>query len=108
MDDYEIGKKSIVLRRYESEQRVKALEKMGFEVRVVWEHEINEMLETDKDMKLKFFKMMDISPIDPREAFFGGKRKVFFFLNFNFRTHWSHQNEIHSKTRRKNLLLRFQ
>ena len=65
--------KTIQMRQYESEERIKAIERQGIEVKVIWEHQIREMLVKDKDLRVKFQRMIDLSPIDPRDAYYGGK-----------------------------------
>lgn len=39
----------------------------------VWECEVNEQLKFDKDMKSFFDKTFSFGPLDPRDAFFGGR-----------------------------------
>lgn len=72
-DDHVICGKTTALRRFESELRVKAIENLGVEVKIFWEHDILRQLDEDIDMKIRFEKMIDLSPINPRDAFFGGK-----------------------------------
>lgn len=104
-DDRVIGGQTVMLRRHLSEARVKALEAQGIEVRVVMEHEVSEDLKYNPELKAEFEKMIDLSPINPREAFFGGKISLFFQKNCIFRSHWAPKVTPPAETRRKNLLL---
>ena len=84
-DDKKVGGRTIVHRRWETEQRQRAIENLGYDVEVIWGHELNKFMndvgskeykkhnETRGELKRKFDMMEDISPIDPREAFFGCK-----------------------------------
>ena len=65
--------KTIQMRQFESEERIKAIESKGIEVQIVWEHEIREQVSKDKELRLKFQHMIDYSPIDPRDGYYGGK-----------------------------------
>lgn len=53
-------------------QREQAI-KQRYDLEVVWEHEINEMLRADKEMKNYFDREVVSSPLDPRDAYYGGR-----------------------------------
>ena len=49
------------------------LKRHGYNVVTMWECDLNQMLATDPEMK-KFFDTHEIAtPIDPRDAFYGGR-----------------------------------
>lgn len=63
-------------RLFNTNERIESIRNaFGGDVDVVqvWEHEIHDMLKNNKRMKLKFENMLDISAIDPRAAFQGGR-----------------------------------
>ena len=84
-DNHVVGNRTINVRRWETEERQMAIEnEPDTEVKVIWEHDVMKMLydensdlylehnSTKGELKRKFDLMEDISPIDPRDAFFGG------------------------------------
>lgn len=86
-EDKVVGNRTISNRKWETEERQRAIENLpNIEVKVIWEHDVMKMLyeegselykkhnSTKGELKRKFDLMHDISPINPREAFFGGKK----------------------------------
>lgn len=49
------------------------LQYSGYTVRVLWEHEWNEMLEKDSILQAFVLKMQFPEPLDPRDALYGGR-----------------------------------
>jgi hypothetical protein len=58
---------------YEATLQREAILKQRFDVEVVWEHQIHEMLKLDKRMKDFFDKKVVNGPLDPRDAYYGGR-----------------------------------
>jgi len=106
-DDQKVGNRTILHRRWETIERQRAIENLGYEVKVIWGHDVEKMLndrtsdvykEHNKEdgelkhdlLKRKFDMMDDISPIDPRNAFFGGMIYDKFSQLFDFfRPDWT-------------------
>ena len=54
-------------------KKVKYLENQGFNVVQMWECELVKQMEHDEDMK-RYFEEYDITdPLQPRDAFYGGR-----------------------------------
>ena len=54
-------------------EKVKYLEKQGFEVKQKWECELVEEMEHDEDMRRYFEEYELVDPLQPRDAFYGGR-----------------------------------
>ncbi|MCP4053705.1 MAG: hypothetical protein GY739_11700, partial [Mesoflavibacter sp.] len=54
-------------------QRQRELEHQGYTVEAVWECEVQKRLRTDSKMAAAIEEIDVVMPIDPREAFFGGR-----------------------------------
>lgn len=76
---------------WETLDRAHALERLGNEVQVLWEHDLKKMLKDENsslyqihnkhakgELKRRFDLMPDISGIIPRHAFFGGMIQIYF------------------------------
>jgi len=72
-DDKTVGRKTMETRRHETEERQRAIENKGIEVKVIWEHDVTKMIKEDPVLKRTLEMIEDVSPIDPRDGFFGGK-----------------------------------
>ena len=58
--------------RQQTREKIQQLTALGYHVKEMWECEWNRMKETDPQLK-EFVKKVDIvTPLIPREAFFGG------------------------------------
>ena len=53
--------------------KVEYLEKQGFEVKQKWECELVKEMEHDEDMKRYFEEYELVDPLQPRDAFYGGR-----------------------------------
>ena len=59
--------------RQQTREKIQQLTALGYHVKEMWECEWNRMKETDPQLK-EFVKKVDIvTPLIPREAFFGGR-----------------------------------
>ena len=54
-------------------KKVCYLEKQGFEVKQMWECELVKEMEQDEDMAAYFEEYDIVDPLQPREAFYGGR-----------------------------------
>ena len=54
-------------------EKVSYLEKEGFEVEQMWECEFTKKMEQDEDMAAYFEKYDIVDPLQPRDAFYGGR-----------------------------------
>ena len=54
-------------------RKVNYLKKRGFEVEQKWECELEKELEEDEEMKQFFEQYEIIDPLQPRDAFYGGR-----------------------------------
>ena len=54
-------------------RKVKYLKQCGFEVEQKWECELTKELEQDEEMKQFFEEHELIDPLQPRDAFYGGR-----------------------------------
>ena len=53
--------------------KVKYLEKQGFKVNQLWECELVKQMEHNEDMKCYFEEHETVDPLQPRDAFYGGR-----------------------------------
>ena len=53
--------------------KVENLEKQGFEVKQKWECELVEEMESDEEMKRYIEEYELVDPLQPRDAFYGGR-----------------------------------
>ena len=53
--------------------KVKYLKDCGFEVVQMWECELREEMEKDEEMKRYFEEYEIVDPLQPRDAFYGGR-----------------------------------
>ena len=53
--------------------KVEYLEKQGFEVKQLWECELAKEMERDEVMKQYFEEYEIVDPLQPRDAFYGGR-----------------------------------
>ena len=53
--------------------KVEYLEKQGFEVKQKWECELAKEMESDEEMKCYFEEYEIVEPLQPRDAFYGGR-----------------------------------
>ena len=53
--------------------KIKYLEDYGFEVVQMWECELHEEMEKDEEMKRYFEEYELVDPLQPRDAFYGGR-----------------------------------
>ena len=53
--------------------KIKHLEDCGFEVEQMWECELREEMEKDEEMKRYFEEYEIVDPLQPRDAFYGGR-----------------------------------
>lgn len=58
---------------YEATLGREEIVKKDFDLKVVWEHEITAMLKEDPKMKKFFESTVLMGPLDPRDAYFGGR-----------------------------------
>ena len=49
------------------------LKDCGFEVEQIWECELREKMEKDEEMKRYFEEYEIVEPLQPRDAFYGGR-----------------------------------
>ena len=49
------------------------LKDCGFEVEQIWECELREKMEKDEEMKRYFEEYEIVKPLQPRDAFYGGR-----------------------------------
>ena len=54
-------------------KKVKYLEKQGFKVVQMWECELLKEMEHDEEMKRYFEEHEIVDPLQPRDAFYGGR-----------------------------------
>ena len=54
-------------------EKVKYLKDQGFEVKEKWECELVEEMEHDEDMRRYFEEYELVDPLQPRDAFYGGR-----------------------------------
>ena len=54
-------------------KKVKHLEKQGFKVNQLWECELLKEMEHDEDMRRYFEEYEIVEPLQPRDAFYGGR-----------------------------------
>ena len=54
-------------------EKVCYLEKQGFEVKQMWECELVKEMEQDEDMSAYFEEYDIVDPLQPRDAFYGGR-----------------------------------
>ena len=54
-------------------KKVKYLKDQGFEVEQMWECELVKKMERDEDMKRYFEEYELVDPLQPRDAFYGGR-----------------------------------
>ena len=54
-------------------RKTKYLEACGFEVKQMWECELREVMEKDEGMKRHFEEHEIVEPLQPRDAFYGGR-----------------------------------
>ena len=54
-------------------EKVCYLEKQGFEVKQMWECELVKEMEQDEDMAAYFEEYDIVDPLQPRDAFYGGR-----------------------------------
>ena len=54
-------------------RKIKYLEDYGFEVEQMWECELREEMEKDEEMKRHFEEHEIVDPLQPRDAFYGGR-----------------------------------
>lgn len=66
------GKTAAKLRERDA-KRLEEIRKMGIQVHVYWECQVDEWLERDPEMKKCFDNYMDEGPIDLNKCFFGGR-----------------------------------
>ena len=53
--------------------KVENLEKQGFNVKQKWECELTEEMESDEEMKRYIEEHETVDPLQPRDAFYGGR-----------------------------------
>lgn len=63
--------KSAARNRELTENRAKIIRENGLELRVYWECEVKQMLESDPEMRAYYSKLHNVGPIDGRDAFCG-------------------------------------
>ena len=54
-------------------ERLKAIEKAGYDVEMIWEHEWNQLKRERQDVKEFVNALNIVSRLEPRDAFFGGR-----------------------------------
>ena len=54
-------------------EKVEYLKEQGFEVKQKWECELVEEMEHDEDMRRYFEEYELVDPLQPRDAFYGGR-----------------------------------
>ena len=54
-------------------EKISYLENQGFEVKQKWECELAKELEQDEDMAAYFEEYELMDPLEPRDAFYGGR-----------------------------------
>ena len=57
----------------ETGEKVRRLENQGFNVVQMWECELVEKMEHDEEMKRYFEEHEIVDPLQPRDAFYGGR-----------------------------------
>ena len=57
----------------ETSDKIRYLEDQGFQVVEKWECELREEMECDEDMKRYFEEHELVDPLQPRDAFYGGR-----------------------------------
>lgn len=73
-DDPNEGTKYTYNQRYQRVQdKKKFLEGLGYVVRILWEHEWDEMLKVDKPLQEFLLEKKLPEPLDPRNALYGGR-----------------------------------
>lgn len=60
-----------------TEARLQQLRDDGYSVHTAWECEVKRELKRDNEMNLFYDGLEMVGPLDPREAFFGGRTEVF-------------------------------
>ena len=68
-----ISQKTIEQLYKDTVRKVNYLKKRGFEVEQKWECELEKELEEDEEMKQFFEQYEIIDPLQPRDAFYGGR-----------------------------------
>lgn len=58
---------------YETTMRREDIIKQTFDLVSIWECEVNQQLKSDKEMKTFFDKTPSFGPLNPRDAYFGGR-----------------------------------
>ncbi|XP_066437431.1 uncharacterized protein [Eleutherodactylus coqui] len=53
--------------------KMRYLQQQGYTLRVLWEHEWREMIETNSDLQAFLLKMQFPVPLEPRDALYGGR-----------------------------------
>ena len=53
--------------------KIKYLKNCGFEVEQMWECELRKEMEKDEEMKRHFEEYEIVDPLQPRDAFYGGR-----------------------------------
>ena len=53
--------------------KIKYLKNCGFEVEQMWECELHKEMEKDEEMKRHFEEYEIVDPLQPRDAFYGGR-----------------------------------
>ena len=61
----------------ETQKRQHFLELMGNEVVIIWEHDYDRKLKTDADFREFCAGVITLDPLNPREAFYGGRTNAF-------------------------------
>lgn len=73
------NKREIIHSRYESTlMRLRKIEKLGYKLITIWEHEFDENIQSNIQM-MEYIESIDsfkIDPLEPRDAFFGGRTGV--------------------------------
>ena len=66
-------RKSMGQLHQETLNKLESLKNLGFEVKVIWEHEYDQLMKTNPEFKKAALECNLNEPLQPRDAFFGGR-----------------------------------
>ena len=65
--------------RRETRTKIQQLSQLGYHVKEMWECEWNRMIQADSQLKQFIYTLDVATPLNPREAFFGGRTNAIKF-----------------------------